>query len=736
MAHSGGGGDSKFISRLSLNVDDNDGITNRGFYADLAEDHDRGGGGGVGGGPNGTSSGHGKAGPGLSPLTVIRPRYQQEELNQEMNYRVPETRVCKEMIKSIRGVSAKGCARSVFPIFGWLSEYSWAQDFVPDLISGCTVAVMHIPQGMGYALLASVPPIVGIYMAFFPVLVYFILGTSRHNSMGTFAVISIMVGKVVLSYSSVGGNSGGSSATVGNETLAATLTSGGNTDGIVRGPIEVAAAVCFVVGVFQVLMYFGRLGVISFLLSDTLVSGFTTGAAIHVLTSQIKDLLGLSLPPITGHFKIVKTYIAIFSDIANVNQAAVLISAVTIVLLVINNEYLKPKVAKRSTIPIPIELIAVISGTLLSQYCGLNESYAIKTIGHIPTGFPTPNMPDSTLFKAILLDCFPIAMVAYAVSVSMGLIFAQKQNYEIDFNQELLAMGASNIFGSFFSCMPFSASLSRSMIQYTVGGKTQIASIISCGILAVVLLWVGPFFEPLPRCVLAGIIVVSLKGLLMQVTQFLDFWKLSCVDAGIWIITFLTVVLVAIDIGLLVGIVLSICCIFFKGMKPYTCLMENVPNTDLYLDINRYKGTIDIPGVKIFHYCGSLNFATRAGFKSALCDALKLNLTEEIKLLNVSSSDNDYKRQQNLRYLVLDFGALSCIDSSAISSMKALIGEFEKLSITMLIAGVVPPVYEMMFKCGLVGGEREFCKLFPTVHDAVHWARESLGQDSGRISLA
>ncbi|XP_058834299.1 solute carrier family 26 member 10-like [Topomyia yanbarensis] len=687
------------------------GITNRGFYQDLED--------------NGIKQS--KPFSGLPQFTVARPHYQQDVLNSEMNYSVPQSRVCQDILKSVRGVNAKSCAKSIFPIFSWLAEYSCKRDFVADLISGCTVAVMHIPQGMGYALLANVPPIMGIYMAFFPVLVYFILGTSRHNSMGTFAVVSIMVGKSVLAHSSAGADTIGE--VVGNATQAADGTDGSH---ITRSPMVVAATVCFAVGIIQLIMYVCRLGVISFLLSDTLVSGFTTGAAIHVLSSQIKDLLGLSLPPISGNFKIINTYIAIFSDITSANFAAILISTVTIVLLVINNEYLKPKVAKRSKIPIPIELMAVISGTLLSRYLALNHQYAIKTIGHIPTGFPEPALPDFDLLRSLLLDSFTIAMVAYAVSVSMGLIFAQKQNYEIDFNQELLAMGASNVFGSFFSCMPFSASLSRSMIQFTVGGKTQVASVVSCGILAVVLLWIGPFFEPLPRCVLAGIIVVSLKGLLMQVTQFVAFWRLSCVDAAVWMVTFLTVVLVAIDLGLLVGILLSVCCIFFRGMKPYTCLLQNVPQTDLYLDVNRYKGTVEIAGIKIFHYCGSLNFATRASFKTNLCQALNLNLTKEIKTIN----NSDYKRERSLRYLILDFIALSDIDPSAISSLKSLINEFEKLSIKVLVAGASCPVYEMMLKCKLVSmDEREYCKVFPTIHDAVLWAMDILAADSGRISI-
>lgn len=150
-------------------------------------------------------------------------------------------------------------------------------------------------------------------------------------------------------------------------------------------------------------------------------------------------------------------------------------------------------------VPVPIELIVVVMGTLLSRFLDLTKIYHIKTIGNIPTGFPAFEVPNLELAKSMVADGFIIAMVSYTISVSMALIFAQKLNYEVNFNQELLAMGSGNILGSFFSCMPFSASLSRSAIQQSTGGKTQIASLISCGILTVILLWVGPFFEELPR---------------------------------------------------------------------------------------------------------------------------------------------------------------------------------------------------------------------------------------------
>lgn len=187
----------------------------------------------------------------------------------------------------------------------------------------------------------------------------------------------------------------------------------------------------------------------------------------------------------------------------NVNGAAIMISTITIIILVINNEVLKQRLAKKCLIPVPIELIVVIGGTLVARYLPLTEKWKIKSIGTIPTGFPAFSEPKyELLFKPdMLLNGFTIAMVSYTVSVSMALIFSQKLNYEIDFNQELLAMGGANVVGSFLSCFPLAASLSRSTIQQSVGGRTQLASLISCGLLTFVLLWIGPFFELLPRVI-------------------------------------------------------------------------------------------------------------------------------------------------------------------------------------------------------------------------------------------
>ncbi|XP_021939110.1 solute carrier family 26 member 10 isoform X2 [Zootermopsis nevadensis] len=694
-------------------------------------------------------------------LKVDRPVYENEELHRTYGYYKPASTVLGRVKNCYREWKFLHFLQNLIPITQWLPHYKWRNDFVGDLISGITVAVMHIPQGMAYALLGAVPPIVGIYMAFFPILAYSLLGTSRHNSMGTFAVVCLMTGKSVTAYSP--------------KLTDVNVTS---TEDISYSPMEVATTVAFMVGIYQLVMYVFRMGIVCTLLSDTLVNGFTTGAAIHVFTSQVKDLLGLKITKHEGPFNIGFTYIEIFNKIEEVNLAVLVVSSITIVLLVINNEFLKPFVRKRSVIPIPIELIAVVTGTLISTYLNLQDKYEIEPVGDIPTGLPYPTLPAFSLLPKIFIDSFTITMVAYTIAMSMALIFAQKHNYEVDSNQELFAQGTSNIVGSFFSCMPITASLSRSLVQETVGGKTQLTSFISCLILLAVMLWIGPFFEPLPRCILASIIIVALKGMLLQAKDLPSFWRLSKLDGLVWIITFLTVVLVDIDYGLLVGLGLSLASILVQSMKPYTCLLGVMPNIDLYLDCTRYTQAHEVIGIKIFHYCGGLNFATRSHFKTELYRLVGINPQKELAhreklerrsrtssrvdgrpdearegIVNISfvehGEDSEHVPTVNtpikpqvssygsftdekfqIQYIILDFSALSYIDPSGVAALKLLNKVFNKLDITIYLAGISDPVYEKLQKCDLFLDTSNSFKTFPTVHDAVTFAQCNMNRSA------
>ncbi|KYB29497.1 prestin isoform X2 [Tribolium castaneum] len=674
-------------------------------------------------------------------IKIDRPIYEHDQLRKDFDYNKSDKKKCLSLDFD---TNFKRIVLKTIPAIEWLSHYKWRKNLLADFISGFTVAIMHIPQGMAYALLGNVPPVVGIYMAFFPVLIYFFLGTSRHNSMGTFAVVCLMTGKAVLEHSDPSYFMKSSINTTSENPVIESVHDR-------YSPMEVATAVTFTVALFQLVMYVLRLGIVSNLLSETLVSGFTTGAAFQVIASQIKDLLGLKIPKQKGLFVFINTLKCVFDEISETNTAAVVISLVTIFILIANNEVIKPLLAKKSSFPIPIELIAIVLGTLVSRYCSLEEIYSIKVVGEIPSGLPAPNMPPMSLLTSVLLDGFTIAIVSYSITLSMALIFAQKLNYEVDANQELLAQGVGNIFGSFFSCMPFTASLSRSTIQQVVGGKTQIASLVSCFLLLIVLLWIGPFFEPLPKSVLASVIVVALKGMVWQIKQLFRFWKMSKMDAIVWLATFLTVVFVSIEIGLLTGVVMSLATIFVLSLKPYTCLLGSVPGTDLYININRYKGAVEIPGIKIFQYCGGINFATRNIFRSEVLRLVDINPQKELeyrKKLTKYGDEIDVKEPESpnekiaklqrkinreLKCLILDFSSLSHLDPSGASMLQIVTESFQKIDIPVYIAACPEPIYEMINKCGLIN-HKSSIRTFPTVHDAVECATEIFTLSASPIS--
>lgn len=197
-------------------------------------------------------------------------------------------------------------------------------------------------------------------------------------------------------------------------------------------------------------------------------------------------------------------------------------------------------------------------------------------------------------------------------------------------------MGFANIVGSFFSCIPIGCSLSRSLVQQQTGGKTQLASVVSGILVLIVLLWLGPYFQTLPRAVLASIIIVALKGMVMQIKDLKKFTKEGVLEMTVWLTTFLATIIIDIDIGLFIGVVVSLIALYIKGWKSYHCVLGLVPNTDLYVDIKTHKTAVEITNTKIFRYCGSINFASRGGFKKALMSSIGL----DVSILRRNSSND------------------------------------------------------------------------------------------------
>ncbi|KAJ8298384.1 hypothetical protein KUTeg_024915, partial [Tegillarca granosa] len=438
----------------------------------------------------------------------------------------------KPIVQRIRSSARKICTkkwwkRSLFaniPIIKNLKNYKIKEDLPSDIISGMTVGIMQIPQGMAYALLASLPPICGLYMSFFAPLIYFFLGTSRHASMGTIAIVSLMIASVLdtalgpedkgvtnnnLTVSIVTmASSNVTSNPISNTTLSSgnpvTSSSGGESQFTEREQqkIALATALSFLSGLIMIFLGKCRMGVIATYMSEPMVSGFTSAVAIHVTISQAKHILGITgVPRFNGVFKAVRTVIGLFQNITTFNVATFLISVICIIVIL-----------------------------------------------------PHPDIPNPGLVLPYIKDAIIIGVVAFTQSVSMSKILARKDNYSINPSQEMVAYGAGSVLASIFSGYIPAASVARSMVQYGAGGKSQIAALFGCLVVLVVIMAIGPLFYSLPKCVLSAVILVNLRGMFLQFLELPSLWKKSKYDFSIWIVTHLCTVILDADIGIAIDV--------------------------------------------------------------------------------------------------------------------------------------------------------------------------------------
>ncbi|XP_044150384.1 anion exchange transporter isoform X2 [Bufo gargarizans] len=432
------------------------------------------------------------------------------------------------------------------PILEWAPRYKLQENFIPDLITGMMLSVQQVAQGLAFAVMSSVHPVFGLYGSFFSPLIYAFFGMGRHVFTGTFAITSLISCAAVERLVPLNSNN------VTN----ASLDDMGLSDFEMQR-IGVAAAVTFLGGVIQMSMFLLNLGCTTILLSEPVVSAMTTGAATHVVTSQVKFLLGMKMPYISGPLGMFHIYIYIFKNINLAHIGALLLSIVSLVVLILTKE-LNEKFKSKIRFVIPIDLALIISASLACYFADMSKTYGFDVIGPIPKGIPLPKVPPMDTLQHVVVEAFGVAIVGYAVSIFLAYNSSKKFKYPVCENQELLAHGLSNIIPSFFFCIPNSGAPVRSFLSYSVGSKTQVASLISCALVLFVIYFVAPLLYWLPMCVLAAIIVVGLKGMLIQFRDLKKYWNVDKFDWVIWICTYLVTICFAANIGLLFGVVFSI----------------------------------------------------------------------------------------------------------------------------------------------------------------------------------
>uniref|UniRef100_A0A8D2LZ27 Solute carrier family 26 member 3 n=1 Tax=Varanus komodoensis TaxID=61221 RepID=A0A8D2LZ27_VARKO len=571
----------------------------------------------------------------------------------------------------------------LFPIISWLSIYRWKDWILSDIVSGISTGLVAILQGLAFALLVNIPPGYGLYAAFFPVIIYFFFGTSRHISVGPFPVLSLMVGGAVLRIvPEVPGSNG-------------TIT---DDPSITEQRIMVAASVTVLAGIFQLLLGILQVGFIVIYLSQSLISGFTTAAAIHVFVSQLKLIFQLKVPGYNEPLGIIWVYI--FGQITNTNIAdlvtALIVLAVVSVVKEMNDRY-----KNKLPVPIPIEIIVTILAAGLSYAFNFKEKFKVDVVGNLEKGFQAPVAPNISYFQSCVGDGFSIAIVGFAVAFSVAKVYSIKHDYPLDGNQELIAFGLSNIFCGIFKGFAASTSLSRSGVQESTGGKTQIAGILSAIVVLVAILAIGFLLEPLQKSVLAALVLGNLKGMLMQFKEIAVLWKKDKYDCLIWLVTFLAAILLGLDLGLAAGLGFELLTVVFRAQFPKCTLLANVGRSDIYRNRKDYTDIYEPEGVKIFRCPSPIFFANVEFFKDKLTAAVGF---KPLRVLR--------KRNKALRKIrrMLKKGQLQ---------VTPTLKEFVRIDVDVYIVGAYDGLLDKLKISEFFDDEIKPTMFFLTIHDAV-----------------
>jgi len=502
-----------------------------------------------------------------------------------------------------------------------------------DLLAGSTVAIILIPQGMAYALMAGFPPIYGLYAALVPILIYPFLGSSRFLSVGPVALVSI----IVLS---------------GLSQFAAPMSS---------EFIRLAILVSLLAGIIQIALSIFKLGFLVNFLSHPVISGFTSAAAFIIIFSQVKYILGIE--PDRGS-NIIQTINGLTAKIHDTNMTALVIGITSLVIII-----LIKKVKKT----IPGALIVVLAGIALVYSTGLDKD-GLDIVGKVPSGLPSFTLLHYSYEDIIMV--LPLAMVVCVISFIESLaiaksLAAKQGSFDINADKELLALGLAKVCGSFFQAFPNTGSFSRSAVNEEAGAKSGLASIFAGLFIGMTLLFFTGFFYYLPKAVL-GAIVISAVFNLIDLKKAIHLFKTHRGDFFVLLITFLMTLLLGVQQGVFAGIVLSLFILVAKVSKPHYAVLGELGDSQIYKNVNRFEEAITINHRLILRYDDDIYFGNAQHFFDTV-------LTE-------------ISKKTETKELLLDFSAVSSIDSTGLAQLKLLIDILKSKNIDLHLCSIKGPV--------------------------------------------
>lgn len=571
------------------------------------------------------------------------------------------------------------------PILNWITGYNRG-DLASDGMAGLIVAIMLVPQGMAYALLAGLPPEVGLYASIVPLVFYGLLGSSRALAVGPVAIVSLMVATTLGEITEAGG----------------------------AGYVAGAVLLAFLSGAILLAMGLARLGFLVNFLSHPVISGFSSAAALVIGFSQLKHILGFEIP--RSHL-ITETIAHAVTNLGQLNLVTAGIAVVSLALLLafrsrvagwVRRAGLSAAVADAVAKAGP--LVAVLVTTVAVWLLALDQTAGVKIVADIPAGLPPLTMPgfDLALIQQLLPAAALISVVGFLESVSVAKSLASKRRQKIDADQELIALGAANIAASFTGGYPVTGGFSRSLVNFTAGAVTPMASIITAGLIALTVLLFTPLLYFLPKATLAAIIILAVANLI-DFKTLREAWTYNKADAASLIATFFAVLTLGIEMGILAGAGLSIALYLWRTSRPHMAEVGRVGETEHFRNVLRHEVQTD-PRILAVRVDESLYFANTAQLEDALLSRVA--------------------ERPEIDHLVLIMSAVNFIDASALETLETLIERLRDSGVTLHMAEVKGPVMDRLERVHFLetlGSGR--------VYLSTHAAMKDLG-GSGEVQVA
>ena len=526
-----------------------------------------------------------------------------------------------------------------------------------DLGAGLAVGAMLVPQGMAYALLAGLPPEVGLYASTVPLVLYALFGTSRQLAVGPVAIVSLLSATTIASVADEGS----------------------------AGYVAAAALLALLVGVVHIVLGVARLGFLTRLLSHPVLVGFTSAAALIIGASQVKHVLGVSLEN-DEHFH--ETVWELVQKVGDAHGLTLVVGLGAIALMV----------GLKRWLPVMPGALAAVAVTTVASVVWDLESRGVKVVGEIPQGLPPLTVPDEFGIVGTLLPAaMVITLVGYMESIAVAKVYARRNRYEVDANRELIGLGAANVGAGLFGGYPVTGGFSRTAVNAEAGARTKLAALITAAVVLLVIVALTPLFEQLPSATLGAIVVVAVAKL-FDLAEISHIRRLKTADFATLVVAFVATLALGVELGIGVAIAASIVVVAVRMMTPHTAELGRLPDSTLYRNVARFPQAERVPGVAIIRFDVSLSYLN--------VEFLKRRVHRLVA-----------EGGPELRAVVLAASGVNDIATSAVETLAELVTDLDEQGIALHLASAKGPVRDVLMRAGTYQqlGDR----VHDQVHDAI-----------------